>query len=531
MRVANVRVVSLVMACSCATALLGACSELAGEDEPGADEPGAASVGAGDTATVSLAATGCLGPAAGTGFVTTAISPVSRFAVLDFTATASSTELDGVIGFSSGAATGFDRLAMAVRFAPGGAIDVRNGGAYQADSVVPFVTGHAYPIRIVADLTSHTYSVYVQTSSAPGTGVVRVARGYAFRTSQAAVTSLDTLQAVVDGAAGSLSVCNVRSSGATAPAFSRDGSFTLRPIDGDHVLVGDGISSTSKLGPNGELLGQIPRGGRAAVDEAGNIYLALVANGQIAMFSYTPALTERWGVVESAAGATGVQSIAANSDGAIVALTGGTVRRFPADGSASVQLGVSGTFTAVARDGFVVVSVFQNNLSIFMHDLTGAIVWQSAFQNTVSLAGVSLDLTGRVVIAGHFSGSINFGGPTLDTVFQGDSDVNSFVAGFARADGAHAFTERIAAKFITGIAANGPAMVIAAERWITPIFPHLFHLGPDGGVSEGEPYTGFIEGWGRSGSVALGPTGRLYWNRSMQWPGPNDALFPYLLTF
>jgi hypothetical protein len=179
----------------------------------------------------------------------------------------------------------------------------------------------------------------------------------------------------------------------------------------------------------------------------------------------------------------------------------------------------------------VVVSVFQNSVSVFMHNLTGAIVWQSAFQNTVSLADVSLDLTDRVVIAGHFSGSVNFGGPTLETVFNGESDVNCFAAGFAHTDGAHAFTERIAAKVITGIAANGPAMVIAAERWITPIFPHLFHLGPDGGVSESEPSTGFVEQWGRSGTVDLGPTGRLYWQRSMVWPGPNERAHPYLLAF
>jgi hypothetical protein len=512
--------------CNCATALLGACSELAGNDE----QTSAGWVGAGDTA-AALADSGCVTPTAGAGFVTTAVSPVSRFAVLEFTATASDADLDGVVGFTSGATPGFDRLAIAVRFAPGGVIDVRNGGAYQADVVVPFVTGRAYPIRVVADLTSHTYSVYVQTRNAPNPGVVRVARGYAFRPSQSATTSLDTLAAVVDGAAGSLSVCSVHSSGATSPAFSREGTYVITPVDGDNVLVGDGISSTAKLGPHGEVLGEIPHGGSAAVDEAGNIYLALVANGRVAMFSYTPALTLRWSRVEDSPGATAVPSIAANSDGAIVALAGATVRRFPSDGSASVQLGQSGTYTAVSRDGFVVVSIFQNNITIAMHDLTGAIVWQSAFQNSISLARVSLDLTDRVVIAGRFSGSINFGGPTLDTDFSGDADINCFAAGFARADGAHAFTERITAKFITGLAANGPAMVIAAERWITPIFPHLFHFGPDGGGSEGEPYAGFNEEWGHSGSVALGPTGRLYWQRSMVWPGPNETPYPYLLAF
>ncbi|MGH2899539.1 MAG: hypothetical protein ACRDMZ_12755, partial [Solirubrobacteraceae bacterium] len=249
---------------------------------------------AGDTADAPIAAAGCLSPAAGSGFTGMALTPVARYAVLDFTATASDANLDGVIGFTSGAAPGFDRLAMAVRFAPGGVIDVRNGGAYQADSVLTFVNGRAYPIRVIADLTSHTYSVYVQVSSSAPGGVVRVARDYAFRPSQAGVAGIDTLQAVVDGAAGSLSVCSVRSSGSTSVAFSRTGSYTIRPVDGDTVLVGDGVTTTTKLGPSGEVLGQIPRGGRAAVDEAGNIYLALVANGQVAVDSYTPDLAQRW---------------------------------------------------------------------------------------------------------------------------------------------------------------------------------------------------------------------------------------------
>lgn len=527
MRGANARGVFAVVACSFATVLLSACSEPVDPVAP----PGVVGESAGDTADAPLAASGCLTPTAGSGFSAMAVNPVGRFAVIEFTANASDPNLDGVIGFTSGATTGFDRLAMAVRFAPGGVIDVRNGGAYQADSVVPFSTGRTYPIRVIADLTSHTYSVYVQVSGAPTGGVVRIAHGYAFRPSQSGVTGLDTLQAVVDGAAGSLSVCSAHTSGVTGPAFSREGHYTIRPIDGDTVLIGDGISSTTKLGPNGEVLGEIPRGGTAAVDEAGNIYLALVANGEVAMYAYTPDLALRWSRVESAPGATGVQSIAANADGAIIALGGATVRRFPADGSASLQIGLSGTRTAVARDGFVVATVSQNNISIDMHELTGAIVWQSSFQNTVTLFDATLDLDGRVVIAGHFTGSINFGGPTLETAFNGESDVNSFAAGFARADGAHAFTNRVGAKFITGMGASGSSMVIAAERWITPIFPHLFHFGPDGGVTEGEPSTGFFEQWGRSAGVALGPTGRMYWQRSMVWPGPNETPYPYLLAF
>ena len=125
MRGANARGVFAVVVCSFATALLGACSEPVDPIAP----PGAAGESAGDTADAPIAAAGCLSPTAGSGFAPMAVTPVTRFAVLDFTATASDANLDGVIGFTSGSTSGFDRLAMAVRFAPGGVIDVRNGGA------------------------------------------------------------------------------------------------------------------------------------------------------------------------------------------------------------------------------------------------------------------------------------------------------------------------------------------------------------------------------------------------------------------
>src|SRR5262245_58200638 len=156
--------------CSYATTVLSACSEpVKGDDIAAESNP---------AAIAPLA--GCLTRTAGAGFTTTPITPVSRFAILEFSASASDPDLDGVIGLMSGATTGFDRLAIAVRFAPGGVIDVRNGAAYQADAVLRFTPGVSYPMRVIADFSTHTYSVYVQTGSDPN-GVVRLARGYAFR--------------------------------------------------------------------------------------------------------------------------------------------------------------------------------------------------------------------------------------------------------------------------------------------------------------------------------------------------------------
>src|SRR5260221_2671902 len=105
MRGTRVRAVLAVLMCNYATVGLSACSEPVVGDDVVAANP------ASRAATAQAAATGCLTRTAGAGFDTTPVTPLSRFALLEFTATASDPDLDGVIGLTSGSTTGFDRLA------------------------------------------------------------------------------------------------------------------------------------------------------------------------------------------------------------------------------------------------------------------------------------------------------------------------------------------------------------------------------------------------------------------------------------
>ena len=91
--------------------------------------------------------------------------------------------LDGVFGLSLQPATGFDDLAATVRLSPDGVIDARNGDHFQADAVLPYSPGLPRRLRILANLRTHTFSAYASSGDQDS---VQFARGYAFRTAQAA---------------------------------------------------------------------------------------------------------------------------------------------------------------------------------------------------------------------------------------------------------------------------------------------------------------------------------------------------------
>jgi hypothetical protein len=134
----------------------------------------------------------------------------------DFDVTpASSTGLDNAVGLSSGAATGYANLATIVRFNAGGSIDVRNGGAYGADSSVSYVSGTSYHFKVTANIASHTYTVVVTPA---GGSATTIATNYAFRTEQASVASLNNWALFQDpDSTGAMTVCNATLNQSTGP--------------------------------------------------------------------------------------------------------------------------------------------------------------------------------------------------------------------------------------------------------------------------------------------------------------------------
>jgi hypothetical protein len=137
-----------------------------------------------------------------------------------FEATPNATNIDNVFGLSNGSAAAYADIATAVRFNTTGTIDARNGSAYAAVSPVTYSAGTKYAFRVIVNIPSHTYSVYVKSAGSQTENLI--AQDYAFRTEQAAVTSLNNI--AMFAGVGSATRCAVQTvSGAVYPT----GSATL----------------------------------------------------------------------------------------------------------------------------------------------------------------------------------------------------------------------------------------------------------------------------------------------------------------
>jgi hypothetical protein len=102
-----------------------------------------------------------------------------------FDATPTVSPENAVVGLSKGVATGYTGLSCIARFNTSGDIDAYNGTAYGTSSI-SYTKNITYHFRMVVNVPSHTYSVYV--TPAGGTELT-VGLNYVFRVAQA---SLDT---------------------------------------------------------------------------------------------------------------------------------------------------------------------------------------------------------------------------------------------------------------------------------------------------------------------------------------------------
>lgn len=118
---------------------------------------------------------------------------------------------DAVIGLSAGAADAYSDLAAIVRFGANG-IDARNGGSYAPAPGFAYSAGAKYRFEIAVDLTNKRYTVKVGPS---GGTLQTLASNFAFRTEQAAVTSLANLAHMSEQ--GGVTVSNFVVSAGTAP--------------------------------------------------------------------------------------------------------------------------------------------------------------------------------------------------------------------------------------------------------------------------------------------------------------------------
>lgn len=462
----------------------------------------------------------CLVVVAGDGFVTAPLASATVLDTLTFTATPSAPNVDAVIGLSAGPATSSSDLAIAVRLAPTGFIDARDGDVYRADISRPY-TEEELGFRVIADLTSHMYSVFQGTFQE----AQEVARQYRFHTSQCDVTHLDWLSAIVDGGQGRVKICQPLATPSTGVAFSREGSWAVVPLAGGEALISDG-ATTRRVDAGGRTLAELARGGELAVDVIGNVFVASVADTTLAVDKYDPSFGPlcqvTWPVL---AGAT-IEAMTTDPAGAVlVGLTTlqdrqVTVDRFTADCSFSSELSVTGD--AVTLDGEQPIVAWNDSgtLRITRFAGSGATVWTREFVGSARVTAMAVDPSHQVLFGGELYTAMDFGGGTLPkrTTPEGEP-LNGFLVKLS-ATGAHVFSRRTEDTLVGGIASNGPRIVVSSTRRTQFYYLSFLLFDAAGTPIASTVDTGFGE-HGQAGRVAIGASGRVWWNVETQWP-----LFP-----
>ena len=133
------------------------------------------------------------------------VSEVGTFTAT-FDAIPQGNDLDANVALSQNAPAAYTDLAVIVRFNSSGNIDVRNGSTYAAAYAQPYTAGSTYHFRVVVNVPAHTYSVYI---TLPGNSEQTLASDYAFRSEQAAATSLNYWTSYEDpSSAGPVQVCS-----------------------------------------------------------------------------------------------------------------------------------------------------------------------------------------------------------------------------------------------------------------------------------------------------------------------------------
>lgn len=184
----------LVLAAGCSATLSGPGPDGGPLDASPADasitDAPVSAEGAGTDAAALEAGLPCLTSAPATWNHQTIPSQTGIFRIT-FAGTPSHANMDGVTGLSAGPATGYDDLAVNVRFSAAGEIDARDGAVYVGPTPpVTYSAGTTYLFRLEVDVPHGLYSAFVTEK---GGAEQTIGTQLKFRDAQQGVTALDSL--------------------------------------------------------------------------------------------------------------------------------------------------------------------------------------------------------------------------------------------------------------------------------------------------------------------------------------------------
>ncbi|HEX6272655.1 MAG TPA: hypothetical protein VFZ53_06445 [Polyangiaceae bacterium] len=482
------------------------------------------------------------------GFVNTSLPVSSSAFTAHFIAVPRAANMDGVMGISAGPAAAFNDLAAAVRFGPGGTIDVRNGSTYSVLEPIPYIANAFYSFLMVADVQAHTYSVLAGHTGARATNL-------AFRPQQASVASLGNFAKIVESSsAGTLAVCPLDGGGAQGAAWIHDAErYAYRryslAVSNDRLLLSDD-HRTLVLDAAGAVTREIPYGGATSVtDAAGNLYLfgeftgsydggtgpvvPTPGGGRVYVSKYDANLNPIYTRVNGTTPEVRLSSPSADAQGQVAFV----LRDHATSASTAVVLYPSGEtrystdypVTAVALDASgdaVIGSGAPGTITVSKLDSFGGSLWTRSFPTDgASLTGVLVDSLGNAVFWGEINGSMDFDG--YQFIARSSENGSLGYIGVLAADGTPRFVRATSVNSITSAVAGPSGSVIVAGMRVNPDRWELNHFNASGHLTKLVAGDDLLPALflGGSGHAAVDTTGSVYWQF---FPRYGDVGFNYL---
>jgi hypothetical protein len=494
----------------------------------------------------------CANVAAGTRFTNQPIAPEATAFTLSFTVTPSATDIDAVVGVSSGPATAFNDLAAAVRFNADGNIDARNGAGYASYEYepIPYSAGTSYQILLVVDVLGHSYTAVDVSHD------LVIAKNYAFRSEQSAVPSLANVAAIVDGEAGAATVCNIGSARSEDTLYLHDllryGSLDLAHLTNaaglanGQLLVADS-ESTHLIDERGDLVGSVPHGGGLALDAAENRYYLGTFTGSydggggpisgmggtdIYLSKYDPSWQHVYSFAFGGVGDDSAYPYVVNAAGELFLRVNDSGLRLDAQGNLLWTRSITGTaFLALDDAGNAFVG--QNASDWHSFDVTkldpnGTEVWTHTAVETsggATLSEIDAAPDGSVVLHGSIAGWVDFGDGHEFGAMRPDGSM-AFLAKYA-ADGSFVFARSVDIESETFMTLDGEGRITLGGTRFNPDRFFLEQFGPDGSflreLAGEQLVNGLFLGSGRN--ALADRAGNVYWAINPRLGGPSFGYF------
>jgi len=331
----------------------------------------------------------------------------------------------------------------------------------------------AYPtttsrLRLISDLTTHTYSVFLFGALAPQSDVFEIARQFRFRTEQASVTHLDRLSAIVDGDHGSVRIC-ISVSVPTDVVYSREGVWTAAPFANDEAVLTNG-ATTTHVDATGHVLATVDRSGWLATDALGNAYLAKVASGTLTVDKYAAPLALQWSTAVDVGTSNELRALAGLPDGSAAVAVGSfatpptvQVLRFTPDGAVGAPVTLPGSVAVIDGDRTLTAWNDSSTVHVAAYAADGALIWERVFTGRAFVNAMAVDPAHALVFGGEFQTPIDFGSGPLRSQQTEDGRVNGYAVKLT-SSGDHVFSGRLGINSVSGIATNGVRIAVSGTR-------------------------------------------------------------------